>query len=62
ELTVIGSWGMIPSEHPEIIDLIRDGLPAEQMITHKFNIDDASKAFKAFFSGEAVKVLINPWE
>jgi threonine dehydrogenase-like Zn-dependent dehydrogenase len=62
ELTLIGSWGMIPSEHPEIIKLIQGGLPAEHMITHKFSIDDASTAFKSFFSGEAVKVLIDPWK
>jgi threonine dehydrogenase-like Zn-dependent dehydrogenase len=53
---------MIPSEHPEIIKLIQGGLPAEHMITHKFSIDDASTAFKSFFSGEAVKVLIDPWK
>jgi len=62
DLTVIGSWAMKPVMHSEIIELIRRGLPADQLITHKFKIEDAASAFKAFFSGEAVKVTINPWD
>ncbi len=61
ELTVIGSWASTPMEHFELIDLIQRGMPVEQLITHRYGIDDASTAFESFFSGEAVKVAINPW-
>ena len=53
---------MTPVDHPEIIELIRRGLPAEQLITHRFKIDDAAEAFRTFFNGEGMKVLINPWD
>ena len=62
EITVIGSWASRPNEHPEIIEIIQLELPARSLITHKFKIDDASAAFKTFFSGKSVKVMINPWD
>jgi threonine dehydrogenase-like Zn-dependent dehydrogenase len=62
EITVIGSWASRPFEHPEIIKMIQKGLPAEQLITHKFKIDDVSAAFETFFGGKGVKVIINPWD
>jgi len=62
EITVIGSWASRPYEHPEIIEMIQHGLPAERLITHRFKIDDAPAAFKTFFSGEGMKVIINPWD
>ena len=61
DLTAIGSWAMNPTMHSEIVELIQRGLPVEQIITHRFKIEDAASAFKTFFNGEAVKVLINPW-
>jgi threonine dehydrogenase-like Zn-dependent dehydrogenase len=62
EITVIGSWASRPYEHPEIIKMIQNGLPADQLITHRFKINDASEAFKTFFNGKGVKVIIKPWE
>lgn len=53
---------MKPTMHSEIIELVNRGLPIEQLITHRFKIEDATSAFEAFFSGEAVKVTINPWD
>jgi len=62
DLTAIGSWAMKPEMHSELIRLIQRGLPANQLITHKFNIKDATSAFEMFFSGRTVKIIINPWE
>ena len=62
EITVTGSGSCRPNEHPEIIEMIQNGLPAERLITHRFKIDDAPTAFKTFFNGESVKVIINPWD
>ena len=42
--------------------MIQNGLPAERLITHSFKIDDAPTAFKTFFNGGIVKVIINPWD
>jgi propanol-preferring alcohol dehydrogenase len=62
DITVIGSWAMKPSMHYEIMDLLKRGLPAEQLITHKFGLQNAAKAFKTFFEGDGMKVMINPWD
>ncbi len=62
DLTLIGSWYTSPSEHPEIIALIQRGLPADRLITHRFALDAAPQAFRTFFGGEGVKVLIDPWK
>jgi len=37
-------------DHLELIELLRRGLPADQMITHRFDIEDAPQAFSAFFN------------
>ncbi|HJN52665.1 MAG: zinc-binding dehydrogenase [Pseudomonadales bacterium] len=62
ELEVIGSWYSTPVDHLELIDLVRRGLSPEMMITHRFGIDEAPKAFTLFFNGEAAKVMLTPWE
>ena len=61
ELTVIGSWYSTPVDHLELIDLVRRGLSPEAMITHRFGIDEAPRAFTSFFTGEAAKVMLTPW-
>jgi L-iditol 2-dehydrogenase len=62
ELTVIGSWYSTPVDHLELIDLVHRGLSPEAMITHRFGIDEAPKAFTSFFAGEAAKVMLTPWD
>ena len=62
EIVVTRSWASRPNEHPEIIEMIQNRLPAERLITHRFKIDDAPTAFKTFFNDESVKVIINPWD
>ena len=49
-------------ERVEIIEAIRRGLPAERLIAHRYGIEDAQSAFRAFFSGEGLKAAIHPWE
>lgn len=62
EVTLTGSWGMRPLEHNEIIDLIRRGLPVNDLITDRFKMDDSPIALNKFFNGESMKVIIHPWE
>ncbi len=62
ELTVIGSWASTPPQHFEIINLIQQGMPVDQLITHRFGMSEAPIAFEKFFAGDAVKVAINPWD
>jgi threonine dehydrogenase-like Zn-dependent dehydrogenase len=62
ELTAIGSWASTAQEHLEIIRLIERGMPVEKIITHRYDIGEAATAFRQFFSGEAVKVTLDPWK
>ena len=45
----------------EIIELIRQGLSVDGLITHRFGMDDAPAAITTFFEGQAVKTIIQPW-
>jgi len=61
ELTVYGTWYSTPVDHLDLIEIIRRGLSAERIITHRFDIEDAPEAFSKFFAGEAAKVILTPW-
>ena len=60
ELTVIGSFYYNVSEYKELIALVRRGLSPEKMITHRFSLEEAQKAFSTFASGESGKVVFVP--
>ena len=60
ELTVIGSFYSNVSEYKELIALVRRGLSPEKMITHRFSLEEAQKAFSTFASGESGKVVFVP--
>ena len=62
ELELVGSWYSRPSELVELEALYRRGLPADDLITHHFGIEEAPTAFDTLFgSGSAAKVIIDPW-
>lgn len=61
DLDVIGSWYFNASEYEDMIKIVRRGVPIERLITHRFPITEAQKAFETFASGKAAKVLIKPW-
>jgi len=58
EITAIGSWYYNPSDYVEIMALYRRGLNVEDIVTHRFPLQDADKAFATFASGQSGKVLI----
>jgi threonine dehydrogenase-like Zn-dependent dehydrogenase len=58
EITVVGSWYYNPSDYCEILDLHARGLQVDDLVTHRFPLRDADKAFATFASGESGKVLI----
>ena len=62
ELELIGSWYARPSELPELEALYRKGLPADDLITHRFGIEESQTAFDTLFGGESTaKTIIDPW-
>ncbi|MGQ9631732.1 MAG: zinc-dependent alcohol dehydrogenase [bacterium] len=58
ELTVIGSWYFSSADYFEILNSYRRGLKVNRLITHRFKIRDADKAFKTFASSRTGKVII----
>ena len=61
ELELIGTWYSRPGDHRELEALVRRGLPASELITHSFGIEQAPEAFDTFFGGAAMKVMLDPW-
>jgi threonine dehydrogenase-like Zn-dependent dehydrogenase len=58
-LRVMGGWYFALWEYPEVSQFIVDhALPVEKLITHRFAIDDAAEAFRAFNARETEKALI----
>jgi L-iditol 2-dehydrogenase len=58
ELTVFGTRNFNAFEFNEMIALVRGGMPAEQIITHRFPVAQAKAAFALFRSGECGKVVL----
>jgi threonine dehydrogenase-like Zn-dependent dehydrogenase len=58
ETEVIGSLYFDRADVPGMLDLYRRGLPVDELVTHRFPLEDADEAFKTFASGESGKVLI----
>jgi threonine dehydrogenase-like Zn-dependent dehydrogenase len=62
ELMLIGSWASTPIDHFDILGLIKRGMPVDGIITHRYGMDDAVKAFEKFGAGGAMKIAIHPWD
>ena len=58
EITAVGSWYYNRSDYCEILELHARGLQVDDLVTHRFPLGDAEKAFATFASGESGKVLI----
>jgi len=60
EIQIIGSFSYHPVFHRQALELIdRRIIPAHELITHEFALDEINQAFQAAASGDALKVIIN---
>ena len=59
DITAIGSWFYHFSEFHQMLELYRNGLQVENLITDRFDFTDASTAYTKFASREAAKVLLD---
>ena len=57
DITATGSWFYHFNEYPAMLELFRNGLPVEALITHRFPLEQASEAF-AMMEGKSGKVLL----
>ena len=58
QLTLFGSWIYSLGSFDEISDFVlRNDVPVEKLITHRFSIDHGAEAFALFDSGKSGKVV-----
>ena len=62
QITLQTSYGAAPVDFPAAVELIRRRrIPVEEMITHRFPLEEAQAAFRLVAEGEeSIKVLIRP--
>jgi len=59
EIEVIGAFSYHPTIHELALELLAQRkIPADQLITHSFSLDQINEAYKAASTGEALKVII----
>jgi propanol-preferring alcohol dehydrogenase len=60
ELTLTGSRYYHYADYEKVLDLIKNGLRPERMISHRFPLSEAATAFQLFDSGLTAKVILLP--
>jgi 6-hydroxycyclohex-1-ene-1-carbonyl-CoA dehydrogenase len=61
ELEVIGSLGCRPVDYPRVIELVRQGrIRLQELVTHRFALDDINHAFDLLRSGEPLRAVVVP--
>lgn len=60
EIVAYGFWYFVDRDYFRLLDLYRDGLKVDQLITHRFPLAAASTAYDLFARGETGKVLFVP--
>jgi len=59
EIEVVGAFSYHPTVHAEALELIRRGvIPADRLITHRFDLAHAARALEATARGEGLKVVV----
>lgn len=62
QLTLMGSWIYNLGQFEEIVDhVLQRDIPLEELITHRYTIDQAEEAFRVFDSGATGKVVFT-WQ
>ena len=60
EVTMFGSRNFNAREYEELVALVGRGLPVERIITHRFSLQQAERAFAVFGGGHCGKVILGP--
>jgi len=61
QISLLGSNGYAPEELGQALQLMAEGrVDREQLISHRFALDDVAEAFEVQGGGQAIKVLLEP--
>lgn len=61
ELEVVGSLGCRPVDYPRAIEMARQGrVVVEELVTHRFPLEEIGEAFDTLRRGEAVRSVVTP--
>jgi L-iditol 2-dehydrogenase len=60
EVSVIPSYSAGPNDTREALDLLSDGLPVADLITHRLPLDRAEEGYDLLRTGRALKVVVRP--
>jgi len=61
ELEILGSLGCRPVDYPRAIALVREGkVKLDQLVTHRFALDDIAEALDVLRGGDAIRVVVTP--
>lgn len=61
EITAIGTWTYTPQDYPITFDFLRRangiGIPVEQLITHRFGLNEMNEAMEVNMKQEGIKIV-----
>lgn len=61
ELELMGSLGCRPVDYPRVIELARQGrVEVEELVTHRFPLEEIHAAFDVLRAGETVRSVVTP--
>lgn len=60
ELTAYGVWYFVDADYHALVDLWRQGLRVDDLVTHRFALEQAPRAYDRFANGESGKVIFTP--
>ncbi len=61
DMDILGSWTYPPTQFKTVLELMRlsmDRLPLDQIVTHRFNVEDAQKSIDALKAHQGIKHVI----
>jgi threonine dehydrogenase-like Zn-dependent dehydrogenase len=60
EISIYGTWYFTDPDYYAMLEAYRAGLKVDDLITHRFSLEDASTAYALFARGETGKVVFVP--
>ena len=58
DITAVGSWFYHFGEFDDMLQLYRDGLAVDRLITHRLALEEAAEGYRLMAAGESGKVLL----